>query len=131
MQRVQPRLCALAASTAAATTAAAACRHHHHHHHHRPPPPPQTPGFGPNAPALRPVNLSALLGAHYLFVEAQQSGALPAWNRVAKGRPGGWRGDAHVQDGSEAGKDLSGGWYDGGGGWRSKAGMQADRQAGR
>lgn len=43
-----------------------------------------------------------------MFYEAQQSGKLPSWNRVQ------WRGDATVNDGKEAGVDLSGGWYDAG-----------------
>lgn len=42
------------------------------------------------------------------FYEAQQSGELPEWNRVP------WRGDATVNDGNQAGVDLSGGWYDAG-----------------
>ena len=42
------------------------------------------------------------------FYEAQQSGALPPWNRV------GWRGDSGLADGSDAGLDLTGGWYDAG-----------------
>ncbi|MCT2583568.1 glycoside hydrolase family 9 protein [Actinophytocola gossypii] len=42
------------------------------------------------------------------FYEAQQSGDLPAWNRV------GWRGDSGLADGAEAGLDLTGGWYDAG-----------------
>lgn len=43
-----------------------------------------------------------------LFYEAQQSGKLPAWNRVD------WRGDSRLTDGSDVGKDLTGGWYDAG-----------------
>ena len=42
------------------------------------------------------------------FYEGQQSGPLPAWNRVQ------WRGPSCVHDGSDAGKDLTGGWYDAG-----------------
>ena len=42
-----------------------------------------------------------------LFYEAQRSGKLPADNRVP------WRGDSAVDDGSDVGVDLSGGYYDG------------------
>ena len=42
------------------------------------------------------------------FYEVQRSGALPADNRVE------WRGSSAVQDGSDVGHDLSGGWYDAG-----------------
>ncbi|MBB2909258.1 endoglucanase [Streptosporangium becharense] len=42
------------------------------------------------------------------FYEAQQSGKLPSWNRV------GWRGDSALDDGEDAGLDLTGGWYDAG-----------------
>ncbi|GAA4180218.1 glycoside hydrolase family 9 protein [Streptosporangium oxazolinicum] len=42
------------------------------------------------------------------FYEAQQSGALPSWNRV------GWRGPSGLGDGQDAGLDLTGGWYDAG-----------------
>ncbi len=55
-----------------------------------------------------------LLGSSFLFYEAQQSGALPAWNRARRGA-GGWRDDAHTSDGSDVGVDLSGGFYDAGG----------------
>jgi endoglucanase len=42
------------------------------------------------------------------FYEAQRSGKLPAGNRVR------WRGDSGLRDGSDVGKDLTGGWYDAG-----------------
>jgi endoglucanase len=42
------------------------------------------------------------------FYECQQSGPLPSWNRVA------WRGPSCLHDGADAGKDLSGGWFDAG-----------------
>ncbi|MEV4565310.1 glycoside hydrolase family 9 protein [Nonomuraea sp. NPDC049419] len=42
------------------------------------------------------------------FYEAQQSGALPDWNRVS------WRGDSGLDDGDDVGVDLTGGWYDAG-----------------
>ena len=41
------------------------------------------------------------------FYEAQRSGKLPADNRIP------WRGDSAVNDGSDVGLDLSGGYYDG------------------
>ncbi|BAJ32778.1 MULTISPECIES: glycoside hydrolase family 9 protein [Kitasatospora] len=43
-----------------------------------------------------------------LFYEAQQSGKLPATNRVS------WRGDSALDDGKDVGLDLTGGWYDAG-----------------
>jgi len=43
-----------------------------------------------------------------LFYEAQRSGKLPADNRVP------WRGDSAVNDGSDVGVDLEGGYYDAG-----------------
>ncbi|MFG3101377.1 glycoside hydrolase family 9 protein [Streptomyces sp. NPDC048182] len=42
------------------------------------------------------------------FYEAQRSGRLPAGNRVS------WRGDSALDDGKDAGLDLTGGWYDAG-----------------
>jgi endoglucanase len=42
------------------------------------------------------------------FYEAQQSGTLPAFNRVK------WRGPSGLTDGNDVSKDLKGGWYDAG-----------------
>jgi endoglucanase len=42
------------------------------------------------------------------FYEAQQSGTLPSFNRVS------WRGNSAINDGSDVGKNLTGGWYDAG-----------------
>jgi endoglucanase len=42
------------------------------------------------------------------FYEAQRSGDLPAGNRIN------WRGDSGMTDGSDVGRDLTGGWYDAG-----------------
>ena len=42
-----------------------------------------------------------------LFYEAQRSGKLPENQRVK------WRGDSGLQDGQDAGYDLTGGYYDG------------------
>lgn len=65
------------------------------------------------APAARPAhaavfNYGEALQKSIWFYEAQQSGALPSWNRVS------WRGNSGMTDGSGAGTDLTGGWYDAG-----------------
>ena len=52
-------------------------------------------------------NLEEVLQKSILFYEAQRSGKLPASNRIP------WRGDSALQDGSDVGIDLTGGWYDG------------------
>lgn len=44
----------------------------------------------------------------FLFFEANRSGYLNSQNRI------GWRGDSATQDGSDVGRDLSGGYYDAG-----------------
>eukprot|EP00794_Sanderia_malayensis_P007297 gene7297-8113_t len=49
-----------------------------------------------------------VLNLSLLFYEAQRSGKLPASNRIP------YRGDSALQDGSDVGKDLSGGYYDAG-----------------
>lgn len=54
------------------------------------------------------ANYGEALQKSIYFYEAQQAGVLPDWNRVP------WRGDATLSDGSDVGKDLSGGWYDAG-----------------
>lgn len=43
----------------------------------------------------------------YVFYEAQRSGDLPGDQRVT------WRQDSAMGDGSDVGKDLTGGYYDG------------------
>ncbi len=53
-------------------------------------------------------NYGEALQKSLFFYEAQQSGKLPAWNRVT------WRDDSALDDGSGVGQDLSGGWYDAG-----------------
>ncbi|WP_158655081.1 glycoside hydrolase family 9 protein [Flavivirga eckloniae] len=53
-------------------------------------------------------NYGEALQKSLFFYEAQQSGPLPAWNRVS------WRGDSALTDGSDVGLDLTGGWYDAG-----------------
>ncbi len=42
------------------------------------------------------------------FYECQRSGQLPAENRVT------WRANSAMNDGSDAGVNLTGGWYDAG-----------------
>ena len=44
----------------------------------------------------------------FLFYEAQRSGKLPDDNRIQ------WRGDSALNDGSDVGRDLTGGYYDAG-----------------
>lgn len=53
-------------------------------------------------------NYAEALQKSIYFYEAQQSGVLPAFNRVE------WRGDSALQDGADVGYDLTGGWYDAG-----------------
>ncbi len=53
-------------------------------------------------------NYGEALQKSVFFYEAQQSGELPDWNRVT------WRGDSALDDGSDVGQDLTGGWYDAG-----------------
>ncbi len=54
------------------------------------------------------VNYGEALQKSIYFYEAQQAGKLPEWNRVE------WRGDSVLDDGSDNGVDLSGGWFDAG-----------------
>lgn len=53
-------------------------------------------------------NYGEALQKSLFFYEAQQSGELPAWNRVN------WRANSAMNDGSDVGHDLTGGWYDAG-----------------
>ena len=55
---------------------------------------------------------SAALSLAIKFLEVQQSGSLPSWNRVRRAA-GGWRDNAHTWEGASISKDLSGGYYDG------------------
>ncbi|MGX7670987.1 glycoside hydrolase family 9 protein [Plantactinospora sp. DSM 117369] len=69
---------------------------------------PAATGSAP-APAAAPAfNYAEALQKSLYFYEAQQSGALPDWNRVS------WRGDSALTDGSDVRLDLTGGWYDAG-----------------
>ncbi|MFI6992038.1 glycoside hydrolase family 9 protein [Nonomuraea wenchangensis] len=71
---------------------------------------PLVTGVGPAAPAhaASAYNYGEALQKSLWFYEAQQSGDLPAWNRVS------WRGDSGLNDGKDVGLDLTGGWYDAG-----------------
>ena len=62
----------------------------------------------PIAKANPNYNYAEVLQKSIYFYEAQQAGALPAWNRVE------WRGDSTLNDGSNVGHDLTGGWFDAG-----------------
>ena len=73
-------------------------------------PPNATAGAVPSSANSTPnPQWSTLLGNLIYFYEAQRSGKLPTTNRVS------WRNDSCVNDGSDAGVDLSGGYYDAGG----------------
>ena len=52
-------------------------------------------------------NYTEVLSKSILFYAAQRSGALPFDNPIP------WRGDSALDDGSDVGVDLTGGWYDG------------------
>jgi hypothetical protein len=71
------------------------------------------------APGARPAssksehNYAEALQKSLFFFEAQQSGRLSPGNRVE------WRGPAHLDDGKDVGRDLTGGWYDAGDHWKS------------
>ena len=53
------------------------------------------------------TNYKDVLHKSLLFYEAQRSGKLPADNRIP------WARDSALDDGSDVGLDLSGGYYDG------------------
>jgi len=59
-------------------------------------------------PAYAVYNYAEALQKAIFFYEGQRSGDLPVSNRVV------WRGDSGLTDGSDVGKDLTGGWYDAG-----------------
>ncbi|GAA1290405.1 glycoside hydrolase family 9 protein [Saccharothrix xinjiangensis] len=67
-----------------------------------------TPLQAPPAAAAPAFNYGEALQKSIWFYDAQRSGDLPADNRVS------WRGDSALQDGRDAGLDLSGGFYDAG-----------------
>ena len=73
-------------------------------------PPPAASGALPSAQHGIPNSQwSTLLGNLLYFYEVQRSGRLPNTKRVS------WRNDSAVNDGSDVGLDLSGGYYDAGG----------------
>ncbi|MGB7441210.1 MAG: glycoside hydrolase family 9 protein [Coleofasciculaceae cyanobacterium] len=65
-------------------------------------------GGGGGSPQTGDFNYGEALQKSFLFYEAQRSGDLPNDNRVS------WRGDSALNDGSDVGIDLSGGYYDAG-----------------
>ncbi|MEN3611721.1 glycoside hydrolase family 9 protein [Plantactinospora sp. ZYX-F-223] len=69
---------------------------------------PAATGSAPALAAAPAFNYAEALQKSLYFYEAQQSGALPDWNRVS------WRGDSALTDGSDVRLDLTGGWYDAG-----------------
>ncbi|KAF8073058.1 celI [Scenedesmus sp. PABB004] len=64
--------------------------------------------------AAQEDDYASILGMSYTFYEGQMSGVLPAWNQLLYSKPGGWKKPAHLDDGKDIGKDLSGGYYDAG-----------------
>ena len=64
--------------------------------------------FCATAVSAQNFNYVEALQKSLFFYEAQRSGDLPANNRVN------WRGDSGLTDGSDVGRDLTGGWYDAG-----------------
>lgn len=62
----------------------------------------------PPAAAAPPYNYAEALQKSIWFYEAQQAGPKPSWSRVQ------WRGNAAMNDGSDVGRDLTGGWFDAG-----------------
>lgn len=72
-------------------------------------PPPAASG-AVSSPSTNPnAQWSTLLNNLLYFYEAQRSGKLPSTNRVS------WRNSSALNDGSDLGKDLTGGYYDAGG----------------
>ncbi|MBD2327710.1 glycoside hydrolase family 9 protein [Alkalinema sp. FACHB-956] len=66
--------------------------------------------FSVNIPTVTPgrFNYGEALQKSIYFYDAQRSGRLPSNNRVE------WRGDSALLDGSDVGRDLTGGFYDAG-----------------
>ncbi|HKR21207.1 MAG TPA: glycoside hydrolase family 9 protein, partial [Pyrinomonadaceae bacterium] len=61
-----------------------------------------------DALAQSQFNYGEALQKSIWFYEAQISGPKPSWNRVS------WRGNSAMSDGSDVGRDLTGGWFDAG-----------------
>lgn len=72
-------------------------------------PPPAASGAVSSTSNKPNTQWSTLLGNLIYFYEAQRSGKLPSTNRVT------WRNSSALNDGSDIGKDLTGGYYDAGG----------------
>ncbi|MEU8006516.1 glycoside hydrolase family 9 protein [Catellatospora sp. NPDC049111] len=64
-----------------------------------------SPGPAAAAPAF---NYAEALQKSLYFYEAQIAGPKPSWSRVS------WRGDSAMNDGSDVGLNLTGGWFDAG-----------------
>ena len=62
----------------------------------------------PVAHAQASFNYAEALQKAIFFYEEQISGPKPSWSRVT------WRGDSALDDGDDAGRDLTGGWFDAG-----------------
>jgi hypothetical protein len=62
----------------------------------------------PTFPTKGKFNYAEALQKSFLFYEAQRSGDLPTHNRIQ------WRGDSALRDGSDVGRDLTGGYHDAG-----------------
>jgi endoglucanase len=74
-------------------------------------PPTPSPTDPPNSspsPQSGAFNYGEALQKSFLFYEAQRSGPLPSDNRIE------WRGDSTLEDGSDVGRDLTGGYFDAG-----------------
>ena len=65
-------------------------------------------GVGLLSQGAMAFNYGEALQKSIYFYEEQQSGPLPAWNRVS------WRGNAAMTDGAAEKVDLTGGWFDAG-----------------
>ncbi|KDQ06638.1 glycoside hydrolase family 9 protein [Botryobasidium botryosum FD-172 SS1] len=71
-------------------------------------PPQASAGSQPSPARIPNAQWSTLLGNLLYFYEAQRSGPLPSTNRVP------WRNSSGLNDGSDLGIDLTGGYYDAG-----------------
>ncbi|WP_430905691.1 glycoside hydrolase family 9 protein [Maribacter sp. 2-571] len=64
--------------------------------------------YGNWAIAQGDFNYSDVLGKSIEFYDGQICGPQPSWSRAA------WRNNCHMNDGSDIGKNLTGGWHDAG-----------------
>jgi endoglucanase len=62
----------------------------------------------PPASAAGAFDYGEALQKSMFFYQAQIAGKKPSWSQVS------WRGDAAMNDGSDVGLDLTGGWFDAG-----------------